>query len=140
MKISDFKKGFVYECLYYFGNWRRHTYGVNPEEQIEIYHYKNKDAIEYFKFCPENFRKPKNNMKWLRLKNFNLENLFFVIQGYYKKWLLILFNKAFGSSTNETVIHKLVKYQNCVGSCKDCGCPLVELILSDKTCNKCNDN
>ncbi len=73
-------------------------------------------------------------MKWLRLKNFTPKNIYYTIQGHYRSWITKRYKRF---ETNQSVTTKLITYSNCVGSCKDCGCPLVELILSDKTCDNC---
>lgn len=70
----------------------------------------------------------------MKLKNFKLRNIYHFIQGHYRAFIIRRFNEFNLVDTTST---KLVKYSNCVGHCKDCGCPLTELILSDKTCDKC---
>jgi hypothetical protein len=72
--------------------------------------------------------------KWLRLKNFTPKNIYYTIQGHYRSWIVSQYNKFYA---NPNTASKLVKYSNCVGNCKDCGCSLVELILSNKTCDEC---
>jgi len=71
---------------------------------------------------------------FLKSKNYILKNIYYTIQGHYRASITKLYKRF---ESNQSVTTKLLKYSNCVGHCKDCGCPLVELILSDKQCDKC---
>ena len=73
---------------------------------------------------------------FLKLKNYTSKNIYYTVQGYYRSLITKLYKRF---ESNQSVTTKLIQYSNCVGNCEDCGCPLTELILSDKQCDKCNE-
>ena len=72
--------------------------------------------------------------KWFQLKNFKLLNIYHTVQGHYRVFIVKQYQKI---NNDPKIVDKVVRYSKCMGTCKDCGCPLTELILSDKNCNKC---
>ena len=71
---------------------------------------------------------------YLKLSNYHPRNIKHFIQGHIRKRILMWYAWYF---KNNHPVDKMIKYQNCMGNCQNCGCPLIELILSDKDCDKC---
>jgi hypothetical protein len=69
-----------------------------------------------------------------QLKNFKPKNIFHTIQGHYRAFIVREYNKF---NNDQKIVDKVVKYSKCMGNCKSCGCPLTELILSNKNCDIC---
>lgn len=80
----------------------------------------------------------KNISPWLKPSNYTLSNFKNLLKGYYRSYIISQYNEIMGQQQN--VMSKLIQYNKCVGVCQDCKCPLTELILSDKTCEKCQNN
>lgn len=73
-------------------------------------------------------------MKWLKAKNFTLKNIQYVIQGYYRAFII----RQYNSLTNiewKDLPSKIIECGDCLGNHPECGCPWVEFLLSDKPCN-----
>ena len=71
-------------------------------------------------------------MKWLKLKNFTPKNIYYTIQGHYKAFIIRQYLKV-NSEMNLT--NRIIECGDCLGNHPVCGCPWVELLLSDKPCN-----
>jgi hypothetical protein len=71
--------------------------------------------------------------KW-RFKNFTLPNLVYIIQGYYRAFIIRQYNKLTGIVWKDLPT-KIMQCSECLGTNPKCGCPWAELLLSDKPCN-----
>ena len=71
-------------------------------------------------------------MKWLKAKNFTPKNIYYTIQGHYRSWITKQYMKF---NNNKSLAFKIIECGTCLGNHPVCGCPWVELLLSDKPCN-----
>lgn len=69
----------------------------------------------------------------MRLRDFTLTNIRFALQGHYRAFIIRQYVKF--NLTNDDLAIKITQHKNCLGTCKSCGCPMAELLLTDKTCN-----
>lgn len=70
--------------------------------------------------------------KW-QLKNFISSNIYYAIQGHYRKFITKEYNKF----NTPTLANRIIEFKDCLGNHPDCGCPMVEVLLSDKPYTKC---
>lgn len=70
--------------------------------------------------------------KW-QLKNFTPKNIYYTVQGHYRKWIV----KEYSKFNNPGIITRIIEFGDCLGTHPDCGCPMVEVLLSDKPYKKC---
>lgn len=72
-------------------------------------------------------------MKWLKAKNFTPKNIFYTIQGHYRAFIIRQYISLTGDKQN--IVSKIIECGDCLGNHPTCGCPWVELLLSDKPCD-----
>lgn len=72
-------------------------------------------------------------MKWLKAKNFTPKNIYYTIQGHYRAFIIRQYISL--TEDKQSIISKIIECGDCLGNHPTCGCPWVELLLSDKPCN-----
>ena len=72
------------------------------------------------------------------IKNFTPKNIYYTIQGHYRAFIIRQYNKLVGNLL-DLLPSKIIECGDCLGNHPTCGCPWVELLLSDKPCNECQD-
>lgn len=75
--------------------------------------------------------KPRVN-KW-RWQNFTPKNIYYALQGSYRKWIVKQYNKF----SKPELASRILEFESCLGSHPSCGCPMVEVLLSNKPFEKC---
>lgn len=70
-----------------------------------------------------------------QFKNFTLRNIYYTIQGHYRAFIIRQYNKLVDIKWNN-LPNKIIECGDCLGNHPTCGCPWVEVLLSDKDC-KC---
>lgn len=70
---------------------------------------------------------------YLKIKNYNPVNIWYVIQGYYRKFIV----KQYSKFNNGGLASRILEFEDCLGTHPDCGCPMVEVLLSDKPYTNC---
>lgn len=69
--------------------------------------------------------------KW-QLKNFAPRNIYYAVQGHYRKWIAQQYSKF-----DNGLATRILEFEDCLGTHPDCGCPMAEILLSDKPYKKC---
>ena len=73
---------------------------------------------------------------YLKLKNYNPSNIKFYLQGKYRAFIIRRYTKL---NLPTDLAQRIIKYENCLGICPDCGCPMSEILLTSKECD-CDNN
>jgi len=71
--------------------------------------------------------------KW-RLKNFTIKNIYYFFQAKYRRFITKQYNKF-----NTGLAARILEFEDCLGNHPKCGCPMVEILLSDKPFEKCHE-
>lgn len=60
----------------------------------------------------------------------------YTIQGYYRRWIKKQYNKHFNQDSIDDMLFKVASCPDCYlnGSCLNCGCPMNEMLTTNKAC------
>ena len=70
---------------------------------------------------------------YVQPKNYTFQNIRYWFQGKWRKFIIKQYLKL---NLPEDMAQKVVKYSKLLGSCPSCGCPMAEILLTNKECDE----
>lgn len=72
---------------------------------------------------------------YLKISNYKPTNIKHYLQGKYRAFIIRQYRKL---NLPTDLPQKIMQYQHLLGNCPSCGCPMAEILLTDKECEATN--